>query len=100
MRSYDIARLPGWLWPVALVPISAIWMVSSSRYVAYELSAFALCLGLGTTLFREIPWPSVRKASQLVAKYSYGVYLSHFMIIAFAFGTLAGYRRMPGSSMR
>jgi peptidoglycan/LPS O-acetylase OafA/YrhL len=94
MRSYDIARFPGWLWPVALVPISAIWMVSSSRYVAYELSAFALCLGLGTTLFREIPWTSVRKASQLVAKYSYGIYLSHFMIIAFAFGTLAGYRRM------
>ena len=89
MRTLGPARLPGWLWPPAIFVASAIWMVAGPRSADYCRAAFGLCLGLSIPLFREIPWKSVRTLSHLVAKYSYGIYLSHFSILLFVF------RRLP-----
>jgi peptidoglycan/LPS O-acetylase OafA/YrhL len=48
----------------------------------------AFCLTLPA--FREIQSALARKLFHLIAKYSYGIYLSHFAIMWFAFKVLGG----------
>lgn len=93
-RKYDTPRLPGWLWPVAIVGVSLIWMLASSRDVDYCRAAFGLILGISIPQFREIPWQFMRKASNIVAKYSYGIYLSHFSILLLVFRRLPHHGRL------
>lgn len=42
---------------------------------------FSLALGLGLPWFREISWRPVQVASHYIARYSYGVYLTHIAAI-------------------
>jgi peptidoglycan/LPS O-acetylase OafA/YrhL len=92
MRQRDIARLSVWLWPVAIVGISAIWMMASGKYLPLGIAAFGLCLGLAIPLFRDIKWSAATNASRIVARYSYGIYLSHFPIMVFVLSA-PGYPR-------
>jgi len=80
-KTYHGPRLPGWLWPPALLAVSMIWMAATPRYVDCCRNAFGLFLGFSIPLFGEIPWNFVKTTSRLVAKYSYGIYLSHFPIL-------------------
>jgi peptidoglycan/LPS O-acetylase OafA/YrhL len=41
---------------------------------------FALALGILVIQFREISWPPLARAAHLVAKYSYGIYVSHVAV--------------------
>jgi peptidoglycan/LPS O-acetylase OafA/YrhL len=92
MRQRDIARLSAWLWPVAIVGISAIWMMASGKHLPLGIAAFGLCLGLAIPLFRDIKWSAATNASRIVARYSYGIYLSHFPIMVFVLSA-PGYPR-------
>ena len=85
MRLRDIARLPGWLWPLAIATVSMVWMTSTEKYLPLHIAAFGLCLGLAIPLFREIPWSSVKTVSRIIARYSYGIYLSHFAVQLYCF---------------
>jgi peptidoglycan/LPS O-acetylase OafA/YrhL len=80
MRNGKKAVLPGWLWPAALVLISAIWLSSTPRFYPFQLALFGIALGSAIPLFHEIPWRRLRKAVQVCARYSYGIYLSHYAI--------------------
>jgi peptidoglycan/LPS O-acetylase OafA/YrhL len=75
--------LPAWLWPVAIAAVSCVWMRASERYLPLFIAALGMSLGLAIPLFREIQSKVVRRASQLVARYSYGIYLSHFPIMLY-----------------
>jgi peptidoglycan/LPS O-acetylase OafA/YrhL len=46
------------------------------------------CLGLGLTIpwFQEIQFPPLKVTAHFVAKYSYGIYLSHIAVIMWASG--------------
>jgi peptidoglycan/LPS O-acetylase OafA/YrhL len=92
-------RLPGWLWPAAIVAVSAIWMVAPPRHTDYYRDAFGLCLGLSIPFFREIPWAAVKRGARLVAKYSYGIYLSHFTILLIVFRRLPHHGRLARYSV-
>jgi peptidoglycan/LPS O-acetylase OafA/YrhL len=85
MRRRYAAWLPGWLWPLAMAAVSMVWMTSTDRYLPFHIAAFGLCLGLAIPLFHEIPWSSVKSASHIIARYSYGIYLSHFAIQLYCF---------------
>jgi peptidoglycan/LPS O-acetylase OafA/YrhL len=85
MRHSYTAWLPGWLWPLAMAAASMVWMTSTDKYLPFHIAAFGLCLGLAIPLFHEIPWSSVKAASRIIARYSYGIYLSHFAIQLFCF---------------
>jgi hypothetical protein len=60
-------------------------MTSTEKYPPLHIAAFGLCLGLTIPFFQEIPWPNVKTSSRIIARYSYGMYLSQFAIQLFRF---------------
>lgn len=75
-------RLQAWLWPVTLGCLTVVFLKYPS-----PSNAWWCCLALGILIpqFREISSPVVSKASQYIARYSYGIYLTHFIVIYFVF---------------
>jgi peptidoglycan/LPS O-acetylase OafA/YrhL len=51
----------------------------------YYRWAFCLVLGLAIPWFQEISFRPVQVAAHVVAKYSYGIYLSHIAVISWTF---------------
>lgn len=78
-------RLPGYLWPLAMAIISLVWFVSDRNNEMYYRWTFALLLGLAIPQFSEIPWAWLKVVGETIAKYSYGVYLSHMFVMSIAF---------------
>lgn len=85
-------RLPDWLWPVAIVTVSLIWMTANKKYYPLSIGVFGLCFGVTIPLFREIQWNAARTGAKIIARYSYGIYLTHFPIMVFV---LLNNRRYP-----
>lgn len=83
IRARDRARFPGWLWPFAIATVSTIWIVATGEYLPLGIAAFGLCLGLAIPLFREIQCSRATTISRTIARYSYGIYLTHFPIMLF-----------------
>jgi peptidoglycan/LPS O-acetylase OafA/YrhL len=81
-----LPRLPGWLWPFAFVASWEVFLLSSQADIMYYRWAFSLLLGLMIPCFKDISWRPLVKAANVVAKYSYGIYLSHIAIILFSLG--------------
>lgn len=78
--------LPGWLWPFVFVASWGVFLVSSQSRIMYYRWAFALVLGLLIPLFQEISYRPLIKVSHIIAKYSYGIYLTHIALILFCLG--------------
>ena len=74
-------RWPAWLWPPALLAAIGLFGIDRSH------KGWLFCLALGALIpaFRELSHPVLRAAAHAVAKYSYGIYLSHFIVLWFAF---------------
>jgi peptidoglycan/LPS O-acetylase OafA/YrhL len=70
-------RLPGWLWLGCLAAISAMWFAGNVRHEMYFRWGFCLALGLAIPFFAEISLTWVRVVAKTVARYSYGIYLTH-----------------------
>lgn len=71
-------RLPFIGWPLVLLAAGAI--LAYGNYYGYEASSrWALCLLIGVTapFFAELQLPAMRKAAAWIARYSYGIYLTH-----------------------
>jgi len=89
--AYRLTKLqrgswPFFLWPIVITAITSIYMMHPSL-----IAGWVCCLLLGILLpqCRELPAGLIRNTCHLVARYSYGVYLSHFICIWFAFVALA-----------
>ncbi len=78
-------QLPFWGWPVTLAVVTFAYL-SSPR----QVRGWVCCLvvGLAIPLFAEMQHLWLRKACHVIARYSYGVYLAHFVCIWFAFADL------------
>jgi peptidoglycan/LPS O-acetylase OafA/YrhL len=76
----------GWLWPFAFVATWPLFLVATHENNMYFRWLF--CFGLGLTIpwFREIQFPPIRLLAHYVAKYSYGIYLSHVALIMWSCG--------------
>lgn len=83
IREPDRVRFPAWLWPPAIAASSVAWMIANGKFLPLGIAAFGLCLGLAIPFFREIRWGALTKASKIVARYSYGIYLTHFPIMVY-----------------
>jgi peptidoglycan/LPS O-acetylase OafA/YrhL len=85
-------RLPAWLWPLALALASAVYIAFAETRTNYYWR-WGVCLALGLTIpwLRQLSTPVLNYVSKTVAKYSYGIYLFHYPMLALCFETLAGW---------
>ncbi|MGW8389821.1 acyltransferase family protein [Pseudoduganella sp. HUAS MS19] len=82
-------RLPGWLWPLLLALASA-GFVAYAEPRANNYGRWLVCLAVGLAIpwLREMAAPRLNRASNFIAKYSYGIYLFHPPLMGLAFRTL------------
>lgn len=83
IRDRDRRRLPGWTWPLAIAACSVIWLVSTEKYLPVFIALFGLSLGLAIPFFHEIQSGKWKAASKMIARYSYGIYVTHFPIMVY-----------------
>ena len=79
-------RLPGWMWPAAFAATWPVFFAATHDNDMYYRWAFCLVLGLIIPWFQEIAFEPLRVGARYVAKYSYGIYLSHIGVMRFSFG--------------
>ena len=78
---------PSWLWPVVLAAVSCAYLQNPSFSRGWLC---CLALGMGVSQFADIPRGALQRVCQYIARYSYGVYLWHFISIWFAFVVVGG----------
>lgn len=78
-------KLPGSLWPLALAASTVVWWFSDRQHSMYFQWAFCVLLGATIPLFAEHSFQPLKAISKTVAKYSYGIYLSHLFSMTIAF---------------
>jgi peptidoglycan/LPS O-acetylase OafA/YrhL len=79
---------PASTWPVFLLAITTAFLLRPGIEAGW-----VCCLGIGLAVsrFHELSDGSLREACRLVARYSYGVYLSHAVLIWLAFDHLGAW---------
>ncbi len=78
-------RLPGWLWPFAFVATWPVFFAAQHETDMPFRWAFCFLLGLSIPWFQEINCAPLQWLAHVLAKYSYGVYLSHIGVILWCF---------------
>jgi len=82
--------LPGWTLPLFLL---VLWAVFIPHFSFHGMWEFCLIVGLGLPLFRQIDQEWILAPSRQIAKYSYGIYLTHM------FGLVVGIRLLSAHSL-
>ncbi|SFS16956.1 Peptidoglycan/LPS O-acetylase OafA/YrhL, contains acyltransferase and SGNH-hydrolase domains [Granulicella pectinivorans] len=80
--------LPAALLPLLVAVLCCVFVLFPKHRVDWWTS---LALGLSLPFFHQIRYGAVQKISKIVAKYSYGVYLTHPFGIFFGIHLLKGY---------
>jgi peptidoglycan/LPS O-acetylase OafA/YrhL len=75
----------GLLWPLALAAVSGLWFTASMEQNMYFRWVFCLLLGTIIPFFLELPVKWLASLCKVIAKYSYGVYMTHQFTMAIAF---------------
>jgi len=86
-RNYDSYKLPAWLWPVFVIGIGVAYLSSSLTRIDTLCACFLF--GLAIPAFGCLTSLWITVSSKVIAKYSYGIYLTHFFEIWFAFEKLS-----------
>jgi len=87
-RSNYRRRLPALLWPLVVAMLAAFFLVDGLGEHWVKKWTTCLFLGLAVPFFSRISSPWLVVPSHFIAKYSYGIYLTHFFCILFAFERL------------
>lgn len=77
-----------WMWPAAIAVCALPWLLSPGNQMMFRWIS-CLMLGLAIPFFREITHEGFNLITQTIAKYSYGIYLSHVAALRIAFHTLS-----------
>lgn len=86
-----LSAQPRWssaMWPVTVVALCAMYVISGGE----QFAGWLLCFIVGVTLpfFQEMRCRWVTVPAAYVAKYSYGIYLSHVLALWLAFSLFQG----------
>lgn len=87
-KSFTKWTAPAWCWPLFILILTALYTIGPDN--PYKGYALCLVLGIAIPRFSQISWPAVTKTVHYIAKYSYGIYLTHFACLYFAFEKFAG----------
>jgi peptidoglycan/LPS O-acetylase OafA/YrhL len=95
--AFDLRRnigwkLPAWIWPVAILTCIVLFGPLDNADPAAKLTRawiLSLVLGIFAASAREIEWHRLNTATHWVAEYSYGIYLSHFVVFWLALDVMA-----------
>jgi peptidoglycan/LPS O-acetylase OafA/YrhL len=82
------ARFPGWMLPLFLL---SMWAIFLQHFNFQRVWWFCLAVGLGLPLFRQIKSEAILAPSRQIAKYSYGIYLTHMFALVIGFYLLRGH---------
>lgn len=80
-------RLPAWLWPVTIALLTLLFLRSPNYQNAWY---YCMALAVAIPQFREMADPLSGRIFQTIARYSYGIYLGHFICIWLAFQAIGG----------
>jgi peptidoglycan/LPS O-acetylase OafA/YrhL len=83
MIQKDYRRLPGLIWPFAIAAVASVWIGSKPGDLEFCIGLFGTLLGVAITLFYDTQQAWIVAACKIVARYSYGIYLSHFPIMVY-----------------
>jgi peptidoglycan/LPS O-acetylase OafA/YrhL len=83
-------QLPFFVWPLFLLGICWTYVLEQGKE-----HGWLICLVVGAAIpyFAEMQNPWLRRASQLIARYSYSIYLAHYLCMWLAFVVSAGLPR-------
>jgi len=79
-------RLPSWIWPIAIATITYFYLLQPN---SCRGCACSLMLGVALPHFQEVSSHVVRTTCRVIARYSYGIYLTHILGIWLAFQVCA-----------
>lgn len=82
-------RLPAWLLPIVL---AGLWLEFLYQFDFHRGLKFCLIIGLSLPFFRQFRSEAILAPSRIIAKYSYGIYLTHPFAIVIGLYLLRGYR--------
>jgi peptidoglycan/LPS O-acetylase OafA/YrhL len=93
--AYQLQRRPrrqvaAVLWPALVVAIIVMYLWNQNVVPSSSVKGWIVCLvlGLGSPFFRQLSASWLTEPSRLIAKYSYGIYLTHFFCIWLIFDRL------------
>jgi peptidoglycan/LPS O-acetylase OafA/YrhL len=78
-------KLPFVGWPLVIAAAAGIFFEFGSRHRYEVWWIMCLAIGLSAPMFADLRFSPLRKASAWVAKYSYGIYLTHMYALWAAF---------------
>jgi len=89
LRGNYNRRLPAFLWPLWVALLAASFLIwGDSPRMQWVI---CLLLGVAVPFFSRISASWLAAPSHFIAKYSYGIYLTHFFCIWFAFERLGNF---------
>jgi peptidoglycan/LPS O-acetylase OafA/YrhL len=78
--------LPGWAWPLFIAVLTAVFLARPGIKAGWIC---CLIVALGIPCFAELRSGWMVRLCQVIAKYSYGIYLMHFACLWISFQVLA-----------
>jgi peptidoglycan/LPS O-acetylase OafA/YrhL len=78
--------LPGWMWPVFIAAITLAYLAKPGIKTGWVC---CLVLALAIPCFAELRRGMLTRLCQIIAQYSYGIYLTHFICLWISFEVFA-----------
>jgi peptidoglycan/LPS O-acetylase OafA/YrhL len=90
LRKRPVPRLPGWTWPLVIAAcVPALLVTRADDNTPERGWLFSVALGACIPLVRELNPSWLTRVASIIAKYSYGIYLTHAVAIWVAFFALS-----------
>jgi peptidoglycan/LPS O-acetylase OafA/YrhL len=89
VQRKKISQLPAFLWPLLITILTVLYTAGYTEPSWWRRWTACLILGLAVPRFAQISSRWLVATCHVVAKYSYGIYLTHFFTIWFALQRLS-----------